>query len=348
MEGDLGIHSRPWSGPARVSRSHTGPVHRRQQVPEGLRRLAALQGGVVSRQQVLGHGLSDHVIARLVTGETWTPLGPGVYATAPGPSPWEGLAWAGVLLGGPAARLGPQASGFLHGLTAEPPATVDVLVPPTGPYRTAGPWQFIRETAGVRSARAPGSPPRLPLEDTVIDLTAVSDPRGVVQLVTRAVQSRRTQASRLAVVLDERRRHPHRRLMQALLGDVAAGAESPLELTYLRDVERAHGLPRGLRQASRRGLPYASDVGYDEWCLLVELDGRLGHEGEGRFRDMQRDNRFALTGLLTLRYGWIDVLDRPCLVAAQVTAALISRGWSGLPSRCPRCRHVPEDLVATA
>ena len=302
----------------------------------------------MSRRQVLGHDLSDHVIARLVAAETWTPLAPGVYSTASGPPAWEGLAWAGVLLGGPAARLGPQASAFLHGLTPEPPATVDVLVPPSGPHRAAGPWRFIRETPGARSARSPGSPPRLPLEDTVIDLTAVSDPREIVQLVTRAVQSRRTQASRLAVVLDERRRHPHRRLLQALLGDVAAGAESPLELTYLRDVERAHGLPRGLRQVSPHGLPYASDVGYDEWYLLVELDGRLGHEGEGRFRDMQRDNRFALTGLLTLRYGWIDVVDRPCLVAAQVAAALISRGWSELPSRCPRCRHVVEDLLASA
>jgi hypothetical protein len=185
------------------------------------------------------------------------------------------------------------------------------------------------------------------VEDTVLELAAGASPREVVHLVTRAVQLRRTRASRLATALADRPRHPQRRLMHDLLGDVAAGAESPLELTYLRDVERAHDLPEGHRQRSRRGLPYLSDVGYDEWSLLVELDGRLGHEGEGRFRDMDRDNRFALAALLTLRYGWVDVLDRPCEVAAQVAAVLIRHGWPGLPNRCPRCRGAADsDLWA--
>jgi hypothetical protein len=85
-------------------------------------------------------------------------------------------------------------------------------------------------------------------------------------------------------------------LLGVLLSDVGAGAESPLELTYLWDVERAHGLPVGRRQASRLGLPYASDVSYDAFGLLVELDGRLGHDGAARFRDMQRDNRFSSRG----------------------------------------------------
>jgi hypothetical protein len=47
-------------------------------------------------------------------------------------------------------------------------------------------------------------------------------------------------------------------------------------MRFLHDVERPHGLPRGDRQQSRRGLPYASDVGYDDYQLLVELDGRKG------------------------------------------------------------------------
>jgi hypothetical protein len=97
------------------------------------------------------------------------------------------------------------------------------------------------------------------------------------------------------------------------------------------------------------GLPYATDVGYDAYGLLVELDGRLGHEGAGRFRDMERDNRFVLGGLTTLRYGWFDVVDHPCLVAAQVGQMLIARGWLGLPARCERCAGVPEvDLWQSA
>ena len=76
-----------------------------------------------------------------------------------------------------------------------------------------------------------------------------------------------------------------------MLVDVAEGAQSPLELTYLRDVERAHGLPTGSRQvrvAGRRVIWV--DVDYEEYSTRVELDGRLGHQGEGRFRDRRRDN----------------------------------------------------------
>ena len=117
-----------------------------------------------------------------------------------------------------------------------------------------------------------------------------------------------------------------------------------MELDYLRDVERAHGLPKGRRQRYRGGLRYRTDVGYDQWGVLVELDGRLGHEGEGRVRDLRRDNDFALRSLTTLRYGWYDTAYRPCLVARQVGAVLTSRGWPGPLLRCRRCRRVPVDF----
>lgn len=322
-------------------------MHPRQEIPEPLLRLAQLQAGVLSREQVRGHGVTDHVLARLKASGFWQALAPGLYYVLPSPPTWDALAWGGVLLGGSEARLGPQSSGFLHTILPEPPPVVDVLVPAGGRYRTAGPWAFTRENPGVRSPRSAGSPPRLNVEDTVLDLTAIATTREIVHLVTRAVQHRRTRAPRLAAALADRPRHPHRQLLEDLFGDVGTGFDSALELTYLRDVERAHHLPEGHRQASRRGLPYLSDVGYDDWALLVELDGRLGHEGEGRFRDMNRDNRFVLAALITLRYGWIDVLDRPCEVAAQVAAILIRHGWSGLPSRCPRCLGATEsDLWA--
>lgn len=110
-----------------------------------------------------------------------------------------------------------------------------------------------------------------------------------------------------------------------------------LELAHLRDVERAHGLPRGRRNRYRGGLRHRSDVGYG---VLVELDGRLGHTDEGRFRDFRRDHDFALRALLTLRYGWHDVAEQPCEVTNQVSTVLQGRGWSDLPARCRRCRRV--------
>ena len=118
---------------------------------------------------------------------------------------------------------------------------------------------------------------------------------------------------------------------------------SPLELTYLRDVERAHGLDvlvsRQLPSLTHRAV---RDVAYTGFGVVVELDGRLGHTELGRFRDMDRDNEASLDGLLTLRFGAGDLHGRPCAVAAQVARALRQRGWTGLPTRCPRCVRVPE------
>ena len=102
-------------------------------------------------------------------------------------------------------------------------------------------------------------------------------------------------------------------------------------------MERAHGLPRGDRQRRPQGSTYLTDVDYDPYPLLVELDGKLGHAGKGRFRDMRRDNTHVLLGRMTLRYGHADVLAHPCAMAWEVADLLMRYGWAGLPMRCRRC-----------
>ena len=315
-------------------------VHARQLVPSALDRLAVLQAGVVSREQALGCGLSRHVIDRLTASEQWRPLARGIYLIAPLAPSWHSLAWAGVLLGGDDSRLGPRASGYLYRLLDREPTPIDILVPAARQVRTSGPWLFARERAGVRPFRTVGEPPRLTVETSVLDLCAAGTETDVVSLTTKAVQLRLTTTSRLRTALAERSRQRHRRLLQGILSDVAEGAESPLEVRYLREVERAHGLPKGRRQKSRAGLPYLTDVGYDEYGVLVELDGRAGHEGTGRFRDMKRDNAFAIRGFTTLRYGWFDLTEQSCAVARQIAAILVSRGWPGLLQPCDRCSRL--------
>lgn len=192
----------------------------------------------------------------------------------------------------------------------------------------------------MRSPASPGSPPRLSLEDVVLDLCEGAGPAELVDLLTLAVGTRRTSAARLRLALRARTRHSRRGLLEELLGDVAAGVRSPLEQRYLDDVERAHRLPTGRRQ-QRAGRPYLRDVVYEAYGLVVELDGRLGHTGLGAFRDMRRDNVATLAGEASLRYGSRDVAGSPCAVAWQVGAVLSARGWADLPSRCSRCAEVP-------
>ena len=160
--------------------------------------------------------------------------------------------------------------------------------------------------------------------------------------ITVAVQRGLTTPERLRRRLLERSRICDRSHLLELLDDVDEGAESVLELRYLRDVERPHGLPTGVRQvpAVSRGRGVRRDVRYAEYGLLVELDGEVGHAGEGRFRDFRRDNAALLSGEVTLRYGWVDLDDEPCLVARQAAEVLMRGGWPGPFVRCPRCQPV--------
>jgi very-short-patch-repair endonuclease len=231
-----------------------------------------------------------------------------------------------------------RAQRRLHGLNPEPDP-IEVMVPWGSVLKSRGWWRFVRERPGVRSGRSVGEPPRLTLEDTVLDLTRHASESEVIDLVTRAVQTRRTSPERLLRALQARSRLPHRRLLTGLLADVATGAQSALEVEYLRDVERAHGLPAGERQRSARGTWL--DVRYRKFALIVELDGRLGHTGMGRFRDMRRDNAALVDGEATLRYGYHDVHCTGCEVAAEVGTVLVARGWTGFPERCSKCRNVP-------
>lgn len=199
----------------------------RVEVPAALRRLAECQAGVLSREQVLGHGLSSDVTSRLVRSEVWQRLANGIYLTHPLPPPWEALAWGGILLGGPRARLGPEASGHLHGFASNAPDPLDVLTPADTLITSRDHWHFVRERPGVRSGRVFGSPPRLGVEDTVLDLADRRAEGQVVGLVTRAVNGRLTTAERLQRQLSRRARHRHRDLLTGMLAEVDEGAESP-------------------------------------------------------------------------------------------------------------------------
>jgi len=317
-------------------------MHARLEVPEQLTRLALHQAGIVTTEQAQGLGVSRDVVARLVAQGTWQRLAVGILATKPGPPDWEALAWGGVLLGGDSARLGPVASAHQWKL-APAPDPIDILT--QRQVTAAAPWRFIREASGARPTDTTGSPPRLTAADTVIDLAATLRREGdIVDVVTDALRLHLTSASRLQRSLDGRRRHPHRALLTALFRD-SVGIESGLELSFLREVERPHGLPIGIRQQPDVDLPHRIDVDYHPHGVLVELDGRLVHDGKSAFRDMRRDNLHALRGATTLRFGWWNIKSDPCGAAYQVYWLLTCGGYRELFERCRRCAGIPEDKL---
>lgn len=305
-----------------------------------LSRLLAHQEGVVSRGQLVQAGLSPSDLRRLLRRRDLMPVHPGVYVDHTGPLTDGQRLWAGVL----------ACSGVLAGHTAQRVGGVTVPATAVGGVELVIPWSTrcrrdldgvqIERRRGLEDLVVIGSPPRLRVEDATIDLAdRARNELGVVDEITRAVQSRRTTADRLLTTARERRRLHRRDWLVGVLEDVATGACSVLEHGYLTRVERPHGLPVGRRQVRdrvSRGVLYR-DVEYD-WGVVAELDGRIHHDSaRARDRDFDRDLDAAVDGRRTVRLSYGQVYDRGCWTAERMGRLLMSSGWRGRPTTCPLC-----------
>ena len=157
------------------------------------------------------------------------------------------------------------------------------------------------------------------VEETVIDLVhAADDFNDVIACVTSAFGRKLTTKERLLQEVGTRPRLRWRAEIDEIIAAGAGGAHSVIEYRYDRDVERAHGLPPAAKQA-RFAKPDGSsgyrDRYYEEYGLIIELDGKQYHPDELKGRDQDRDNHATATAGSTLRYGWIDVTRRQCASA---------------------------------
>jgi len=229
---------------------------------------------------------------------------------------WDGIVWGGLLLGGERARAGGLTAARLDGLTDTDDLPIEVLVPHDA---------RIVSRAWVR------------IEDSVLDLCARGGPGDAVRWTTAAVQRRLTTPARLLAALDKRARLANRGVLREILESVVDGAHSNLEFRYIRDVERPHGIPPPIRQYRVPGTGAYADGGYPDYGLLLELDGRGYHSGTREFRDRARDNRHALAGWTTVRFGTYEIYGDPCGVAWSFCANLADHGWRGSMARCRKC-----------
>jgi hypothetical protein len=301
-------------------------------------KLLDLQNGVIAGWQAPAVGLSPAVIeARLRSGR-WQPLYRGVYATYTGPVPREGVMWAALLRAGPGAVLSHHTAAELDGLTDRPSRTTHVTVGPGKRVRVSEaelrgslPRIMVHRAARLDAIRHPvRTPPRTRIEETVLDLAELSaDFDDAFSWLSRGCGRRLVSPPMLRGALTMRSRIRWRDEILGALRVIEDGVQSNLEYRYVRDVERAHRLPKAKRQAR----------------VAAELDGSAYHLVEDRWRDIRRDNVNATSGIVTLRFSWTDVSQRPCAVAADVTGALRQRGWSGRAAQCgPRCMGLRRGL----
>ena len=309
-------------------------------IPAAAAGIAQWQAGAISRRQLLDAGLTGQLIKRRLERGRWQQLHWGVYAVFNGPPGRDTWLWAAILRAGPGAVLSHQTAAELHGLIDTPAEAIFVTVPSTRRITAHG--IVVRISGRIGEATQPNrEPPRTTVEETVLDLAQLArtfdDACG---WITRACGRRLTTEEKLRAALVLRKKMRWRPELDDVLAAAGAGIHSVLEYRYVRDVERAHGLPRSRHQVRVviNGKTVYRDLYYDEYQVAVELDGRLAHPADERWRDSQRDNQAGAQGVLTLRYSWRDIYGHACETAVLQARILRRRGWRGTPRPCsPGC-----------
>jgi hypothetical protein len=313
-----------------------------RELPYEVLDLLDYQAGVLSRAQAQRAGMTGKQIDTAARSGRWQRLHVGVYAAFTGEPGRFTLLWAAVLRAGPKAVLSHHSAAELQGLVATPVPAIHVMVP-TGSQIAPITGVVLHYSSLVTRERHPAlRPPQTRVEETVLDLAGGAPSLDeALGWIFRACGSRRTTVERIASAMARRARIRWRTELAAALGLGADGVHSLLEFRYVSRVERPHGLPVATRQfrVTRAGQYQYQDVTYQTYGVVVELDGRVAHPVELRWRDIHRDNASNVDGQQTLRYGWADVTEQPCRVAAQVGGLLSRRGWDGPLRRCgPTCQ----------
>jgi hypothetical protein len=301
------------------------------------------QAGVVTRAQAHGSGLSEGAIKHRVASGRWQRIHPGVYATFSGPLPRQARLWAAVLYAGPGAVLSHETAAEFQRLLDKPSQLIHLSVPGARQAVAQEGLMIHRSRNTLADRRFPaGVLPQTLVDYTLLDLidqAATIDE--VCALVTTAFGRKLTSEGRLRATAGLRKRLRWRSDLDPLITEAANGTHSRLEYHYDRDVESAHGLPKSDRQTpytkldGRKGF---RDRLYQEYGVLVELDGAIAHPAENRWADRERDNHAAMLRQQTLRFGWKHVRHQTCGTAAMTATVLRNHGWQGSPKPCsPGC-----------
>ena len=315
--------------------------------------LLSVQAGIVDRGQAIRAGFSDRQIGHRLNSGRWQRVHAGVYATFSGPLSRNARLWSAVRWAGDGAMLSHETAAEVQGIIDGPVGNkIHVTVP------------LRRRPAQLRPARGiivhrtdqshaqyvgPFALPRTRIEDTVLDLVATAPTFDrAYTWIARAVSRQLVATSSLRAAVADRPRVRWREWLNDSFEVSGEGVHSPLELRYVRDVEKAHGLPESRHQARRdlNGKTHHKDSWYPQYRVAVEIDGPMYHQHERVQVDRDRDNaNLAADDVKTFRFGPVAVTERVCESAAMVATTLQRNGWEGLPRPCRRSACVVSRAV---
>ena len=237
------------------------------------------------------------------------------------------LAWAQVLP--PGAAFGGVTAAVLAGAPLAEPSRPTVLVPPgvvvparrelVTLVRTSTPTD-VRVLDGIRVTSG---------AQTFLDLAAMLPPQDLVavgdalyraqHLDADGLQERLARADRVRGVVRARECAP-------LLSPLAQSRPESLIRYWLLTSDLPAPTPQ-VPVTDRWGREVAhGDLGYSDWRVLVEHEGRQHAELEQFRRDVDRYSLMSADGWLALRFA-DQHLRTPHTVVDRTRRALLSRGW---------------------
>jgi very-short-patch-repair endonuclease len=143
-----------------------------------------------------------------------------------------------------------------------------------------------------------------------------------------AVRRRLCSARDLGRELDRRPCLPGRAAFAELVGLLADGCQSELEIWGCLNVLRAPDMPPFVQQrrVGVAGQTFLLDAAYDEVQLAVEMDGAAHHGSpDQRERDIRRDALLATAGWQTLRFSFARMTRAPSACRRDIRAVYDAR-----------------------
>jgi very-short-patch-repair endonuclease len=275
--------------------------------------------GVITLAQARLCGLSRYAVDRHVRSGKWLRCSPGVYFVDDRPFTAAAHIRATVWGYGPKAVGSGLAAAWWHGVTMFAPETVEVTVPKVSnhPHRRGA---RLRR----RDLERADIVERKGLQVTALPLTVIEAAvrqRGGVNIMDSALQRHVELRQLWDVHLRNKGRHGSpaaRRLLRAASNGARSEAERLL-VKLLRD----EGIT-GWRTNYPVG-GYKVDVGFPKQKVAIETDGFAFHSSQEDFqKDRERQNKIALLGWKVLRFTWLDLVEYPRRVIAEIKQAI---GW---------------------
>ncbi|MGV8875256.1 MAG: hypothetical protein ACOH2Q_22185 [Rhodococcus sp. (in: high G+C Gram-positive bacteria)] len=318
------------------------------------------QHGIITTKQMNDMGVNKDSINHCVETGQWLRVFRSVISVTNGPLTREMQLSAALLYAGRGALLSHTTAAEEWGFVPSGRGPVHVTVPygcsaiskpPTMRHAKQNftsesneqihPGVLVHRSRAMAHIGVATSPARTSTADTALDLAvaAPSSRQAMIALVS-AMSSGGVNVATMTRKIEARRPMRYLKPIRHTLALLRNGVHSALEHRYVLDVEQAHGLPSGQRQAPVfvDGRQLFEDIRYGMCDLIVRLDGQAFHSAkQRRFRDRRRDNAAELRNLPRLMYGWREVTQDPCGVYREVREVLTREGWADASYPCERC-----------